>query len=159
MNLQSQYRFGGKDKTAAHYCRVSSDVIVISRPRFAWRLDMSNEAFKLRRLRLEEFNQLWVVEYSVSQRAFSVRTVSEMLEYNRSNVLEEVPVDYLPIGFTYTRADAETVVGKLRENIDQQAYRRAKYEAITAKSEADRLQLMEHCDDRLWAHFRTSIDS
>jgi hypothetical protein len=120
---------------------------------------MTNEAIKPRRLRLEEFNQLWVVEFSVSQKAFNVRTVTEMLENNRSNVLQEISVDYSPIGFTYTREDADAVVDRLRKNIDDQTVRRANYETVSAQSEADRLQLMEHCDDTVWAHFRMGIDS
>lgn len=117
---------------------------------------MSNEAFKPRRLRLEEFNQLWVIEYSVSQKAFSVRTVSEMLENNRSNVLQEVSVDYLPVGFTHSRDDADSAVSKLGENIDQQSIRRLKYETDSSKAAVDRLEMMENFDDKLWAHFRTS---
>jgi hypothetical protein len=120
---------------------------------------MSIEAFKPRRLRLEEFNQLWVIEYSVSQKAFSVRTVSEMLENNRANVLQEVPVDYLPIGFTHSRDDADKAVSRLGENIDKQALRRLKYDTDSANAEADRLRMMESCDDKLWAHFTTSSRS
>ena len=120
---------------------------------------MRKSEFRPKKLRLEEFNQLWVVEYSVSQNAFAVRTVSEMLENNRLNVLRNVVVDYLPIGFTDNRDEAAQVVEKLRDNIDKQAVRRVRYETDAAESEGDRLHLMEHCDDRLWAKFRMSTES
>jgi hypothetical protein len=120
---------------------------------------MNDPEFKPRRLRLQEFDQLFAIEYSVVQDAFNVRTVSEMLENNRANVLRRTSLDYVPIAFTDSREDADDVVRKLRDNIYEQSVRTETYEAETTKSESDRLQLIEHCDDMLWAKFRMSSES
>jgi|SRR6266404_6885719 len=110
--------------------------------------------FKPRRLRLEEFDELWAVEYSVRQRAFSVRTVNEMLENNRSNLEADNSVDYSPIAFTYTRDDADELIDKLKRNRDQQASALLMYKTSKAMADAERISLLERSEDRLWSAFR-----
>ncbi len=50
-----------------------------------------------RKLELEEFNQLFIVEYSVSQNSVGVKSVNEMLEANRLNLARQRASDYLPV--------------------------------------------------------------
>src|SRR5438309_1392985 len=109
---------------------------------------------KRRRLRLEEFDKLWAIEYSVRQRAFSVRTVNEMLENNRTNLKGDISVDYSPVAFTYTRDDADELVDKLKKNRDQQASLRLNYQTSKAMADAERISLLERSEDRLWSAFR-----
>ena len=114
------------------------------------------EIFTPRRLQLEEFNQLSVVVYSVSQNASEVRTVNEMLENNRRNVFREIPSDYVPIAVTYTTEEAYELAEKFRQSIDERNAKRTVYEADTTQGDKERLELLEFSEDRLWTHFRMS---
>ena len=114
------------------------------------------EIFTPRRLQLEEFNQLWVVVYSVSQNASEVRTVNEMLETNRRNVFREIPGDYVPIAVTYTSEEAYELAEKFRRSVDEKEAKRAAHEGEMAKGDKDPLRLLESSEDKLWSHFRMS---
>jgi hypothetical protein len=102
---------------------------------------------KPRKLQLEQFNQLWVVEYSVEQNAFNVRTVNEMLENNRKNLAGRISTDYVPIAFTVNHEKAIALSESLRDNISQQI-----------KVDAKRAEILMFSEDDLWAFFRT-LDS
>jgi hypothetical protein len=102
---------------------------------------------KTRKLQLEEFNKLWVVEYSVDQNAFNVRTVNEMLENNRKNLARHMSSDYVPIAFTATHKKAIALSDSLRDNLSQQI-----------KIDSKRTELLGFSEDDLWAFFRT-LDS
>jgi len=101
-----------------------------------------------------KFNQLWVVEYSVEQNAFSVKDINEMLETNRANLLKRLSVDYLPIAFTPSRDAAIALSNDLRDNLDQQRDRQAKYESDNADDEKILTRLLESSEDKLWSLFR-----
>ncbi|MCA1592280.1 MAG: hypothetical protein LC754_06440 [Acidobacteria bacterium] len=95
---------------------------------------------KPRKMQLEEFNKLFVAEYSVEQNAFNVRSVNEMLETNRTNLARRVSSDYAPIAFTATY-DAVSLSKSLGKIIDQQL-----------KVGAERDLLLELSEDKLWTY-------
>ena len=114
------------------------------------------EIFTPRRLQLDEFNQLWVVVYSVCQNASEVRTVNEMLESNRRNLFREISSDYMPIAITYTSEEAYELAEKFRQSVDEKNAKREAYEADMSKGDERRLELLEFSEDKLWSHFRMS---
>jgi hypothetical protein len=95
---------------------------------------------KPRKMQLEEFNKLFVVEYSVEQNAFNVRTVNEMLEVNRKNLARRMSSDYAPIAFTATYDDAVSLSNSLSGIIAQQL-----------KVDTERDLLLDLSEDKLWA--------
>ncbi|MDQ3907784.1 MAG: hypothetical protein M3268_05510 [Acidobacteriota bacterium] len=92
-------------------------------------------------MQLEEFNKLFVVEYSVEQNAFNVRSINEMLETNRTNLARRISSDYALIAFTATYDDAVSLSKSLGKIIDQQL-----------KVGAERDLLLELSEDKLWAY-------
>lgn len=96
---------------------------------------------KPRKIQLEEFNKLFVIEYSVEQNAFNVRSVNEMLEINRTNLARRISSDYAPIAFTANYDDAVALSKSLSELIDQQL-----------KIGTKRDLLLELSEDKLWAY-------
>lgn len=104
-----------------------------------------------RKLELEEFNQLCVVEYSVSQNSVSVRSVNEMLEANRRNLSQQRGSDYLPVVFTQTHNEAVELSNKLTDNISELV-------AQQTKLESERGKVFIDSEDKLWSFFIT-LDS
>ena len=92
-------------------------------------------------MQLEEFNKLFVVEYSVEQDAFNVRTVNEMLEINRTNLARRISSDYSPIAFTATYDDAIALSKSLGKIIAQQL-----------KVNVERDLLLDLSEDKLWSY-------
>lgn len=96
-----------------------------------------------RKLQLSQFNQLWVVEYSVEQNAFNVRTVNEMVDNNRQNLARRISSDYAPIAFTSTHEKAVALSESLRDNIAQHI-----------QIDSERNRLLGFSEDELWGFFR-----
>ena len=66
------------------------------------------------------FMDLWVVEYSLSQRAFHISTVREMLETNfRMIVQHQESNDYLVVGVAETRQEADEISNLFREYLEK----------------------------------------
>lgn len=68
---------------------------------------------------LQQFRNLFVVEYSVEQDAFHIMTVGEMLKANVGKVARRVSTDYIPLDFTRTYDEASASVEKLRPVVNQ----------------------------------------
>ncbi len=96
---------------------------------------------KTRKLKIEQLNQLFVVEYSIQQNAFNVRTVNEMLENNRQNLARRVSRDYVPVAIMGTHDDAIALSQSLGKIIAQQI-----------KVDSERNLLLELSEDKLWAY-------
>ena len=104
-----------------------------------------------RKLKLEEFNQLFVVEYSISQNSVGVKSVNEMLDSNRQAISQKLSSDYLPVAFFASREEAVEMSNKLTDNIREIAAQLTKFD-----SERDRM--FDDTEDKLWSFFRT-LDS
>lgn len=96
-------------------------------------------------LSLKEFDNLFVVEYSVSQNLTNIMTVSEMLNNNRGNLERKISSDYVPVAFTFTHERATALAQALHENIEQ-----------ANKVEDERHSLLQRSEDELWSLFRKS---
>lgn len=64
--------------------------------------------------------EIYVVEYSIQQNSFHVRTVGEMLKINHHNLLKRISADFVPIIFTETRKQADHFVKAFSGIIDKQ---------------------------------------
>ena len=100
-----------------------------------------------RKLELKEFNDLFVVEYSITQNNVSVKSVNDMLHANRRAISKGLTSDYLPVAFFTSREEAVEMSNKLTDSIS---------EMITAQSkfDSDRKRLFDDSEDKLWTHFR-----
>ncbi len=68
---------------------------------------------------IKNFRELYVVEYSLSQQAFNVSTVDEMLDKNCRMILRHhTSNDYLVIGIAETREEASNLVTAFRKYLD-----------------------------------------
>lgn len=47
----------------------------------------------------EQIKNMWVVEWSPSQKQFHIQTVSQMLSYNIIAMAKRTPIDYFPFAF------------------------------------------------------------
>lgn len=62
---------------------------------------------------------LFVVEYSISQKAFNLCSVREMLDHNCRMILSyHTSNDYLVVGIAETYDAANALLGRLRELMD-----------------------------------------
>lgn len=59
-------------------------------------------------------NEMFVVEYSVSQGTFHIETVKDMLKTNIEIALRETAVDYIPLFFTATKDEAVVAADAFR---------------------------------------------
>lgn len=99
-----------------------------------------------KRLELEEFNQLFVIEYSVSQNAVGVKTVNEMLEANRNALSQGLSSDYLPVAFFESREKAVEMSNKLTDNIREM-------NSHHTKLTDERNEMFDRSEDSLWSYF------
>ncbi len=63
-------------------------------------------------------NDLIVVEFSISQKAFHKHSVSEMLIRNNQNIIRRQQTDYIPIGIFKTNELANAFIDKIRHIIE-----------------------------------------
>jgi hypothetical protein len=96
---------------------------------------------KTRKLQLEQFNQLFVVEYSIQQNASNVRTVNVMVENDRQNLARRISSDYVPVAIMGTHNDAIALSESLGRIIAQHI-----------KVESERNLLLECSEDKLWVY-------
>jgi hypothetical protein len=97
---------------------------------------------------LEEFNNLYVVEYSIEQNTTNVITVTEMLNKNRENLARQNSMDYVPIAFTVTRDEAVALAQALQDNIN-------KMNAQHIQLDEERYWLYSKSEDTLWRFLST----
>ena len=62
--------------------------------------------------------EFYVLEYSVSQNSYHVRTVAEMLENNHSNLEKQLSSDFAPLMFVESPDDAAHFVEHLGKAVD-----------------------------------------
>lgn len=62
-------------------------------------------------------NEIYVIEYSVSQKSFHAHTLQEMINTNRSIVSEGRSLDYLPIGFAQAHEGVEPMIELLKKQL------------------------------------------
>jgi hypothetical protein len=68
----------------------------------------------------KKYMDLFVVEYSLSQGAFNVSTIKEMLEHNfRMIVKRQTSNDYLVVGIAASHEDASKVVDSFRKYLEK----------------------------------------
>ena len=58
---------------------------------------------------------MFAVEYSVSQKAFHVQTLENMLVNNIENIKESKSLDYIPVGFCRNEEDANSFIEKFKK--------------------------------------------
>lgn len=58
-----------------------------------------------------------IVEYSVSQDAFHLSTMMEMITNNLNNIFHKKESDYLPIGVFSSSVEADTFIKTCREEL------------------------------------------
>ena len=95
---------------------------------------------------LKEFNNLFVVEYSITQKATNVVTVTEMLNKNRTNLVRGSSLDYVPVAFAASHEDASKFAQRLCEHLEQLAH----LDNQTTKTQEDLRFLLGSAEDRLW---------
>ena len=66
----------------------------------------------------KKITEFYVLEYSVSQNSYHVRTVSEMLENNHSNLEKQLSSDFAPLMFVESPDDAAHFVEHLSKAVD-----------------------------------------
>ena len=66
----------------------------------------------------KKITEFYVLEYSVSQNSYHVRTVSDMLENNHSNLEKRVSSDFVPLMFVESPDDAAHFVEHLGKAVD-----------------------------------------
>lgn len=64
-------------------------------------------------------NEMWVVEWSPSQRQYHIQTVGEMLEANLRAVAHGVNVDYVPIAIARTAEEADQISNMLEAKFER----------------------------------------
>ncbi|MGB7207695.1 MAG: hypothetical protein WBD27_03450 [Pyrinomonadaceae bacterium] len=99
-----------------------------------------------RKLELREFNELFVVEYSVSQNSVLVKSVTDMVHANRRAIDNGLSSDYLPVAFFAERDNAIEWSNKLIDNITKMVESQNKFHT-------DRKKLFTDTEDGLWKHF------
>lgn len=62
-------------------------------------------------------DNLWVVEFSISQKAFHLSTMTEMVKNNILNVMERTQSDYVAIGVFNNTEDADTYIQRCYDDI------------------------------------------
>lgn len=64
-------------------------------------------------------NEMWVVEWSPSQKQYHIQTVGEMLEANLRAVAHGVDVDYVPIAIARTGVEADQISNMLEAKFEK----------------------------------------
>ena len=62
---------------------------------------------------------MFVIEYSVRQKAFHVQDLQEMLTKNIMNSIKKVSLDYQVIGFADSRESADDFIESLRDEYEE----------------------------------------
>lgn len=62
--------------------------------------------------------KLFFLEYSISQDAFNVLSVEEMIDKNKQAIARNQQTDYIPIAFADTRSALDSYIDCLRLNME-----------------------------------------
>lgn len=77
------------------------------------------------------FNELIVVEFSLSQKCFHKQTGYEMVKTNQENMIRRNQTDYLPIAVFSTNEQADEFISKTKDKVkDYSMYKNTAGETI-----------------------------
>lgn len=63
------------------------------------------------------FDELFVVEFSLSQRCFHKHTITQMIKTNQENMMKRRQTDYIPVGVFKSNEEADMFISKTKEVI------------------------------------------
>ena len=59
--------------------------------------------------------EIWVIEYSLKQKAFHIEELSEACKTNIMTIKGNKELDYLPVYYTTSLADANKIIDKIKD--------------------------------------------